>query len=61
MSIYFQDNIVEYDDDDDDDDEGKELVEIKGKIFQTIYVELMSLKFQFNANLRKWSELAAVR
>ena len=49
MSIYFQDNIVEYD----DDDEGKELVEIKGKIFQTIYVELMSLKFQFNANLRK--------
>ena len=57
MSIYFQDNIVEYD----DDDEGKELVEIKGKIFQTIYVELMSLKFQFNANLRKWSELAAVR
>ena len=59
MSIYFQDNIVEYDDD--DDDEGKELVEIKGKIFQTFYVELMSLKFQFNANLRKWSELAAVR
>ena len=52
MSIYFQDNIVEYD----DDDEGKELGEIKGKIFQTIYVELMSLKFQFNANLRKWSE-----
>ena len=51
MSIYFQDNIVEYDDD--DDDEGKELVEIKGKIFQTFYVELMSLKFQFNANLRK--------
>ena len=33
MSIYFPDNIVEY-----DDDEGKELVEVKGKIFQTIYV-----------------------